>query len=307
MSKIASTILMIRPASFGYNAETAANNVFQNQLQTLSQTEIQKNAVKEFDEFIALLRKNDIEVIVVEDTALPQKPDAIFPNNWFCSLPDGTVAVFPMYAPNRRIEKRQDLLQMLSEKYKVKDMEDWSIYEAENIFLEGTGSMLIDHDNKIIYACISPRTDKALLEKFAAKHGYKAALFYSTDENGIDIYHTNVVMHLGEDYVVICLESVRDETERKTVSQLLTETGHEIIPITLKQVYAFAGNMLQVKNKSGEHFTILSKTAFDSLTENQKQTLEKHTKLLPVNINTIETIGGGSVRCMMAEIFLEKR
>lgn len=307
MSKIASTILMIRPASFGYNAETAANNVFQNKLQTLSQTEIQKNAVNEFDEFIELLRKNDIEVIVVEDTELPQKPDAIFPNNWFCSLPDGTVAVFPMYAPNRRIEKRQDLLQMLKEKYKVKDVEDWSIFETENIFLEGTGSMLIDHDNKIIYACISPRTDKTLLEKFAAKHGYKAVLFHSKDENDVDIYHTNVVMHLGEDYVVICLDSINDEAERKTVSQFLTDTGHEIIPITLKQVYAFAGNMLQVKNKNGERFTILSKTAFESLTDEQKQTLEKHTKLLPVNINTIETIGGGSVRCMMAEIFLEKK
>lgn len=306
MSKIASTILMIRPASFGYNAETAANNVFQNQLQTLSQTEIQKNAVKEFDEFIALLQKNGIDVIIAEDTALPQKPDAIFPNNWFCSLPDGTVAVFPMYAPNRRIERRQDLVEMLKENYKVKDVEDWSVYEAKNIFLEGTGSMLIDHDNKIIYACISPRTDKLLLEKFAEKHGYKAVLFHSKDENGVDVYHTNVIMHLGEDYVVICLESIQDETERKTVSHSLIDTNHEIIPITLKQVYAFAGNMLQVKNKNEERFTVLSKTAYESLTQQQKQTLEKHTKLLPVNINTIETIGGGSVRCMMAEIFLEK-
>ncbi len=307
MSKIASTILMIRPASFGYNEETAASNVFQTIVPTLTQQEIQERAVREFDDFVASLHRHDIEVVVVEDTILPRKPDAIFPNNWFCTMDDGTVAVFPMFAPNRRIEKRKDLLEALAAKYNVKDVQDLSEYEALNIFLEGTGSMIIDHENKIIYACLSPRTDEGLLRRFSNMHGYEDLLFHAHDENGTDIYHTNVIMHLGEDYAMICLESVRDDTERGLLLQSLVATGHEAIPITLQQVYAYAGNMLQVKNKSGKKFTILSTSAFASLTQEQKQMLEAHTQLLPVYISTIETIGGGSVRCMMAEIFLEKK
>ena len=306
MSQIASSILMVRPASFGFNAETAQNNVFQKNIKA-SQKEIQKKAVAEFDKFVATLRKKGIEVIVFEDTAKPVKPDALFPNNWFCTLDDGTLAVFPMYAPNRRIEKRNDLLQMLVDKYNVRDVEDWSEYEAESLFLEGTGSMIIDQDYKVIYACISPRTNKSVLEKFAKAHGYKAMLFYSKDENGTDVYHTNVIMHLGETYAVICMESITNETERIAVSQLLISTGHEVIPISLKQVHAYAGNMLQVKNAKGEKFTILSKSAYNSLTKEQRDILQMHTILLPVDINTIETIGGGSTRCMMAEIFLEKK
>ena len=306
MSKIASTILMIRPASFGFNAETAANNVFQTAPETLTQQQVQEKAVEEFDNFVDTLHKKKIDVIVVDDTPLPRKPDAIFPNNWFCTLNDGTVGVFPMFAANRRIEKRDDLLQMLTEHFKVRDVEDWSEYEAEHLFLEGTGSMIIDHEYKIIYACISPRTNKTVLEKFAHAHGYKAMLFHSKDETGTDVYHTNVIMHLGEDYVVICMESIREETERIAVSQLLISTGHEIIPISFEQVRRYAGNMLQVKNANGKKFTILSRSAYMSLTREQKQILNYHTTLLPVDINTIETVGGGSVRCMMAEIFLEK-
>lgn len=305
MSQVASTILMIRPAAFGYNAETAANNVFQSQSQ-LSANDVQQKAAQEFDAFVETLRKKNIEVIVVQDTAEPIKPDAIFPNNWFCTLQDGTLAVFPMYAPNRRIEKRDDMLQVLTGEYKTRDVEDWSEYEAESLFLEGTGSMIIDHEHKLIYACLSPRTNKVVLEKFAYAHGYRAITFYAKDENGIEVYHTNVIMHLGETYAVICLESITDEIERIAVSQLLTTTGHEIIPITLKQVHAYAGNMLQVKNAKGKNFTILSKQANKALTKEQKDILKIHTNLLPIDINTIETIGGGSVRCMMAEIFLEK-
>ena len=307
MSTIASTILMIRPASFGFNAETAANNVFQTASQTLTQKEVQQKAAQEFDNFTDTLRKKKIDVIVVEDTLVPPKPDAVFPNNWFCTLNDGTVCVFPMFAANRRIEKRDDLLHMLAENFKVRDVEDWSEYEAEHLFLEGTGSMIIDHEYKIIYACLSPRTNKTVLEKFAHAHGYKAMLFHSRDENETDVYHTNVIMHLGEDYAVICMESIPEETERIAVSQLLISTGHEIIPITFGQVRKYAGNMLQVKNAKGKKFTILSRSAYISLTREQKQILNYHTTLLPVDINTIESIGGGSVRCMMAEIFLEKK
>lgn len=306
MNQVAGTILMIRPAAFGYNAETAANNVFQSQSK-LSVKEVQQKAELEFDAFVEMLRKKSIEVIVVQDTAEPIKPDAVFPNNWFCTLQDGTLAVFPMYAPNRRIEKRDDMLQILAEQYETRDVEDWSEYEAESLFLEGTGSMIIDHEHKLIYACLSPRTNKAVLEKFAHAHGYRAVTFYSKDENGVEVYHTNVIMHLGETYAIICLESITNEIERITISQLLTATGHEIIPITLKQVHAYAGNMLQVKNTKGKKFTILSKQANKALTKEQKDILKIHTNLLPVDITTIETIGGGSVRCMMAEIFLEKK
>jgi hypothetical protein len=306
MSQIASTILMVRPASFGFNAETAQNNVFQKNIKA-SQKEIQQKAVAEFDKFVATLRKKGVDVLVFEDTAKPVKPDALFPNNWFCTLQDGTLAVFPMYAANRRIEKRDDLLQMLVDKYNVRDVEDWSEYEAEHLFLEGTGSMIIDQEHKVIYACISPRTNKSVLEKFAQAHGYKAMLFYSKDEDGTDVYHTNVIMHLGETYAVICMESIPNEAERIAVSQLLISTGHEVIPITLKQVHAFAGNMLQVKNAKREKFTILSKSAYDSLTKEQRDILQTHSTLLPIDITTIETIGGGSTRCMMAEIFLEKK
>lgn len=306
MGQVASTILMIRPAAFGYNAETAANNVFQSK-PSLSQKEIQQKAEKEFDAFVETLRKKKIEVIVVQDTETPVKPDAIFPNNWFCTLQDGTLAVFPMYAANRRIEKRDDMLQTLVQQYDTRDVEDWGEYEAESLFLEGTGSMIIDHEHKLIYACISPRTNKAVLEKFAHAHGYRAITFYAKDENGIEVYHTNVIMHLSETYAVICLEAIADEIERIAVSQLLISTGHEIIPITLQQVHAYAGNMLQVKNSKGEKFTVLSKAANKALTKEQKDILKIHTTLLPIDITTIETIGGGSVRCMMAEIFLEKK
>ena len=212
-----------------------------------------------------------------------------------------------MYAANRRIEKRDDLLQMLTEKFKVRDVEDWSEYEAEHLFLEGTGSMIIDHAYKIIYACISPRTNKTVLKKFAHAHGYKAMLFYSKDEHKTDVYHTNVIMHLGDGYAVICMESVPDETERIALSQLLISTGHEIIPITFEQVRKYAGNMLQVQNAIGKKFTVLSRSAYMSLTGEQKKIFNYHTTLLPIDINTIETVGGGSVRCMMAEIFLEKK
>lgn len=306
MSQVTSTILMIRPASFGFNTETAANNVFQSQL-SLSNNEVQQKVLHEFDGFVDTLRKKDIEVIVVEDTPLPVKPDAVFPNNWFCTLQDGTVAVFPMYAPNRRIEKRDDMIKTLTEVYKTRDVEDWSEYEAEGLFLEGTGSMIIDHPNKLIYACLSPRTNKNVLERFAQAHGYKAVTFYSRDENGVEVYHTNVIMHIGETYAVICLDSIKEEAERIALSQRLIVTGHEVIPITLAQVHAYAGNMLQVQNKKGKKFTILSQQSFNVLTEEQKDILNIHSTLLPIDITTIETIGGGSVRCMMAEIFLEKK
>src|SRR3954451_14401392 len=241
MKQLASTILMIRPASFGFNAETAASNVFQGSV-PMSEHQVQVKAVEEFDRFVDTLRAHNIDVLVIEDTPHPVKPDAVFPNNWFCTLQDGTIATFPMQAANRRIEVRSDLIQTLKDQFIVTNSEDWSTYDAESLFLEGTGSMIIDHEHKIIYACLSPRTNKTLLDQFAQAHGYTTVSFYATDEKGIQIYHTNVIMHLGADYAVICLESIKDEKERRQVADALTDTNHAIIDISMEQVRHYAGN-----------------------------------------------------------------
>jgi hypothetical protein len=217
-----------------------------------------------------------------------------------------------LYAVNRRTEKRDDILKWLSEHFKVKDVQDWSEFEAEGRFLEGTGSMVIDHDNKMIYAAVSVRTSLSVLEKFAAANGYQAIVFLATDKNGNPIYHTNVVLTLGENFAVLCEEAIEEEWELIAVRQLLESTSHTIIPITREQMHAFAGNMLEIKNSpstgSGqEKFLLLSQTAFDSLRKEQKQMLEAYCKLLPIPIPIIENTEGGSVRCMIAEIFLERK
>lgn len=297
---------MVRPAAFGYNVQTAANNAFQ-QKAAKTQAAVSRQAITEFDHFVALLEKNQIDVLVIEDTKSPVKPDAVFPNNWFCTMPDGKIIVFPMFAANRREEKRDEILLTLTRNFKSTDVEDWSEYEADNFFLEGTGSMIFDHDNKTVYACLSARTHKGLLEIFARNHGYRPVFFIAKDANDAPIYHTNVMMHIGETYAVICLDAIKNEAERIWISQNLTESGHEIIPISQEQVRRFAGNMLQIRNKHHKKYTLLSKTAFDALTREQKDILSIHTHLLPIDIQTIETIGGGSARCMVAEVFLPRR
>ena len=305
--QITDTILMIRPAAFGANEETAATNFFQsNEAETDSQT-IHRSAIKEFDDMVDLLRRHDINVLVIEDTPAPEKPSAIFPNNWVSTSPEGVISVFPMYAANRRPEKRDDILKMLAEKFVVKDLQDWSEFEVEGKFLEGTGSMVIDHENKVIYACYSPRTDIAVLEKFANANKYKAIIFFAADKNGQAVYHTNVVMTLAEDFAILCEETIEEEWELIAIRQLLESSRHEVIKITKEQMHCFAGNMLQVKNVKGEKFLVMSQTALDSLNEEQKEELSARNNLLPVSIPTIEKIEGGSVRCMMAEIFLERK
>jgi hypothetical protein len=303
---IASTILMIRPAAFGFNEETAANNFFQHNLPDAN-GKLQQKATEEFDNMVQLLRDHGIDVQVIEDTALPPKPDAIFPNNWLSTSPAGVVSVFPMYAPSRRLEKREDILQWLAKQFKVNDVQDWSEYEVEGRFLEGTGSMIMDHDNKMIYASASERTNVSVLEKYAATNQYQAIVFLATDMNGHPVYHTNVVMSLGDEFAVLCEEAIDEEWELIAVRQLLESTGKVIIPISREQMHAFAGNMLQVKNNAGEKFLVMSQAAFDSLRKEQKSMLEAYSTLLPVSIPTIEKVEGGSVRCMMAEVFLEKR
>ncbi|HEY5774347.1 MAG TPA: arginine deiminase-related protein, partial [Chitinophagaceae bacterium] len=268
---------------------------------------IQQAALIEFDNMVELLRQHEINVLVIDDTPTPVKPSAVFPNNWLSTSPEGIVSVFPMYAANRRPEKRDDILKMLAEKFVVKGLQDWSEFEVEGKFLEGTGSMVIDHENKVIYTCYSPRTDISMLEKFANVNKYRAIIFLAIDKSGQPVYHTNVMMTLGEDFAILCEESIEEEWELIAVRQLLESTGHEVIRITKEQMHAFAGNMLQVKNSKGEKFLLMSQTAFDSLYEDQKEELSARSKLLPIPIPVIEKTEGGSVRCMIAEIFLERR
>ena len=303
---IPSAILMIRPAAFGFNEETAANNYFQSN-PGIGKEELQQKAIAEFDSMVKVLRSHEINVLVIEDTKEPAKPDAIFPNNWLSTSPDGIVSVFPMYAPNRRTEKRDEILLQLANKFVIRDVQDWSEYEVEGRFLEGTGSMVIDYDNKMIYASVSERTSLPVLEKFASANDCQAIVFLATDKNGHPVYHTNVVMALGEDFCVLCEEAIDEEWELIAVRQLLESTNHAIIAITRDQMHNFAGNMLQVKNNKDEKFLILSQTAFNSLRKEQKQMLEAYSALLPIAVPTIEEVEGGSVRCMMAEIFLERK
>ena len=305
--QITDTLLMVRPAAFGPNEETASTNFFQSLSGELNKQEIQQLVLSEFDNMVELLKSHDINVLVIDDTPTPIKPSAIFPNNWVSTSPEGIVSVFPMYAANRRTEKREDILKMLFEKFQVKDVQDWSEFEVEGKFLEGTGSMVIDHENKVIYSCYSPRTDVSVLEKFANANNYRAIIFFASDKNGQAVYHTNVVMTLAEDFAILCEEAIEEEWELIAIRQLLDSSGHDVIRIYKDQMHCFAGNMLQVKNNKGEKFLVMSQTAFDSLYEDQKEELSARNKLLPISIPTIERIEGGSVRCMMAEIFLEKR
>ena len=297
---------MIRPAAFGFNEETAVNNFFQSDPGT-GKEQIQELALREFDSMVEALQKQDISILVINDTRHPPKPDAIFPNNWFSTLPNGIISLFPLYASNRRAERREEILEKLANEFVVRDVQDWSEFEAEGRFLEGTGSMVIDHDNKMIYASVSERTSLSVLEKFAAGAGYQAIVFLATDKNGQPVYHTNVVMTLGEKFAVLCEEAIEEEWELIAVRQLLESTNHAIIPITREQMHHFAGNMLEVKNKRGENYIVLSETAFNSLQKEQRRMLEAYAQLLPVAVPTIEKVEGGSVRCMMAEIFLERK
>jgi hypothetical protein len=302
-----SHLMMIRPASFQFNIETAASNAFQKSLENLTAEEIKHKAIAEFDAYVNRLRKNGIDVKVIQDTDEPQKPDAIFPNNWISMQADGNVYLYPMCTPNRRLEKRTDIVDTLSAEFKINQVVDLSETEKQHQFLEGTGSIIFDHINKKAYACLSPRTDEAVFKTHCEQLQYEPISFISEDANGYLVYHTNVMLTIGNGFAVICLASIKNADERKKVTDSFADTQHEIIDISFEQMNAFAGNMLQVENADGKTFLVMSKTPFDSLEELQIQQIEKYTTILAVEIPTIETIGGGSARCMLAEIYLAKK
>lgn len=298
-----STIIMIRPINFGFNEQTAESNVFQRRQQDEQQA-IHDNALAEFDLLVEMLRANEVDVMVIQDKPEPHTPDAIFPNNWISFHEDGKVFLYPMQAENRRKEKRQDIVDQLKSKYTISEIIDLSYFENKNKFLEGTGSMVLDRVNKIAYACRSMRTDQTALNRFCALSGYRAFLFNAIDTQGINIYHTNVMMCIGTHFAVVCLTAIADKLEKEKISHSLKSNNQEIIEISLDQMQAFAGNMLQLKNKNNESLLVMSSTARRSLYPEQIQQLEKYCKLIYSPINTIENIGGGSVRCMMAEVHL---
>lgn len=296
-----SHILMIRPVGFGYNAETAVNNAFQVKS---DESNVQQKAREEFDGFVNVLKNNGVDVTVVEDTPQPHTPDSIFPNNWVSFHHDGTLLLYPMYAVNRRAERKEHVLERIEEKFAIKRKIDLSNYEEKNVFLEGTGSMVLDRDNRIAYACLSPRTDEKVLTDFCNRMNYKPVVFDATDGNGQAIYHTNVLMCVADKFVVICLESIADPVQNKFVSETIIASGKKIIPITLHQMNQFAGNMLQVENKDGEKLLVMSSQAYESLTTEQLQELNRYNRIVHSSLTTIETNGGGSARCMMAEVHL---
>ena len=309
--QITSTILMIRPVQFRFNEQTAVNNYYQKKIGHLNALEIQEKAQTEFDGFVQVLRQRGIEVIVIDDTSIPDTPDSIFPNNWISFHEDGRVAIYPMYAENRRLERRQDIPEILKSKYAFAWTEkiDFTSFEKENKFLEGTGSMILDRVNKIAYAALSQRTNKEVLEEFCTRFGYEPVLFtayQNVKDDRLPIYHTNVMMCIADEFAILCADSIDIKKERETVINMLEATGKEIIFISEEQKGYFAGNMLQVVNAANDKFLIMSSAAYDSLDIGQIDSIQKYCPIIHSPLDTIEALGGGSARCMMAEIFLPK-
>ena len=328
-------VLMIRPVRFSYNSQTAVNNAFQES--GIPEELSQRQALKEFDAYVEMLRNEGIEVMVVEDTATPHTPDSIFPNNWLSlhsaeeladvgstlpgsAAPCSRVAVlYPMFAENRRAERRQDIIEALTGAVAPSctgaadapscasaALLDLTSYEKRNLFLEGTGSLILDRNEHLAYACQSPRTCEEVLEEWSSKMGYDYFLFHAEDMNGNPIYHTNVMMSVGEQLAVVCLDAITDIEERMSLIELLEESDKEIVEISLEQMNEFAGNMLQLHTvKEGElkYIMVMSARAKDSLDQDQIEAIEKYCKIVAPDLEFIERNGGGSARCMLAEIF----
>lgn len=307
MQQITNTILMIRPVSFRKNEQTAVNNFYQKETNGILPATITAKAQQEFDGLVSKLKEVGVNVIVFDDTNDTDTPDAVFPNNWISFHESGDVILYPMFAENRRLERREDILDVLeNEGFVINDVMDYTSAEAEGVFLEGTGSIVLDRTNGKAYCALSPRADEDLFIEFCEDFEFTPIIFnaYQTVEGNRElIYHTNVMMSVGETFAIICSECIDDKTERKSVIESLKQDGKEIIYITENQVNAFAGNMLQLKG-TDKNYLVMSESAYNSLNKGQISQIEKHTIILYSNLETIETCGGGSARCMMAEVFL---
>ncbi len=292
---------MIRPSHFDFNKETAVNNSFQ--INTGDHL-VPEKALNEFDQFVIKLRSYDIDVTVVQDTADPYTPDSIFPNNWISFHSEDTICLYPMFAENRRKERKQSVLDQISSKFVLTNTIDFTEQEERARFLEGTGSMVLDREYKIAYACLSVRTDENILQQFCDEMGYTPLVFEAVDAEEYPIYHTNVMMCVADQFVVICLDSIHNQDEKDILIKTLLRTGKVIIQISIDQMNHFAGNMLQLENNSGTKYLVMSTQAFQSLTEEQIKQIKVFNDIIHSDISTIEKNGGGSARCMIAEIFL---
>jgi hypothetical protein len=296
-----SHLLMIKPVAFGFNAQTAVNNAFQ---QAGGDTDTQLRAEAEFDAFVEKLSAAGIDVTVVKDTASPHTPDSVFPNNWVSFHQDGSVILYPMYAANRRAERKAHVVAAVATKFQIERVLDFSDEEAHGRFLEGTGSMVLDRQNKVAYACLSPRTEESLFRAWCERLGFTGIAFRSVDAQGQEIYHTNVMMCVADRYAVVCSDSIRAPEEKRAVLERLAQDGKRIVEIDHAQMSRFAGNLLQVENASGQTLLVMSSQAYAALTAEQIETLQAFDPIVHSDIRTIETHGGGSARCMMAEVFL---
>ena len=310
MNQITNTILMVRPVSFRYNEQTAVNNYYQKILDNLSSSEVHEKAVLEFNNFVEKLENAGVNVILVNDTKTPDTPDSIFPNNWVSFHANGMIGLYPMCAENRRGERREDIFDSLVDDYgfHIAEIKDFTEFEDHDKYLEGTGSLVLDRQHKICYAAISIRTDEIAVMQFCKEFGYRPICFTANqniDGRRMAIYHTNVMMCVADKFVVICLDSIDDLSEREHVVDSLIKTGKEIIEISEEQKHRFAGNMLQVMGD--EPYLVMSNSAFISLSDNQVLAIKKYNKIICSSLDIIESCGGGSARCMMAEVFLPKK
>jgi hypothetical protein len=306
-SQITDSIFMVRPVQFYRNEQTAVNNYFQQEVEDVSKAQIQLQALEEFDLFVDKLRLNKVHVEIFEDTRSSETPDSIFPNNWLTMHDDGLIMTYPMFAENRRKERRPDIIEQLKKEFFVDHIYSFAEWEEKDLFLEGTGSLILDRPNKVAYAALSERTSLEVLDEFCQMTHYTPITFkalHTVERERVPIYHTNVMMSVGENFAVVCLDCIDDPVERAKVDFNLKRTGKEIIQISEAQVKNFAGNILMVRNANGKPIIVMSDAAYRSYTKRQLKILEKHGHILFSPIPTIEKYGGGGVRCMMAEIFL---
>jgi len=304
----AKSILMIRPSAFGFNPETAATNDYQRITAVFSGQGSDVQARIEFEGLLQRLQEADVDVMVIGDSKTPRKPDAVYPNNWLCTIPGDKIFLFPMLEISRRVERRPDVVDQIKDDFVVKEVIDLSHFEDESKALEGTGSLVMDHVNRIAYGCISPRTNEHVFHEFCKIAGYKPVLFEAYHSSGSPVYHTNVLMSIGSELAVICPDAIIDDKERSRVLNMLNDSKREVLEIDEnQQEHAFVCNLLQVQNSKDEAIFVMSERARNSLSSRQLETIEKHGTIVSSPLDTIEAIGGGSARCLLAELFLDRR